>query len=163
MLIYSLIMNTTLCALRSLLNATSVTSKKLPPRTQSSIALTLFSLFLVLGNQAYPQSYSTNTGAWSSAATWNTPPVNGVSAVVTGGNTVTFGSGDSYTGSSAWWNGLGVGGGSEYGPAGAGTLNITGGTLTTGGMWAGHGGTGTINLSGGTLNIGGGERDHGRP
>jgi autotransporter-associated beta strand protein len=43
----------------------------------------------------------------------------------------------------------------EYGPAGAGTLNITGGTLTTGGMWAGHGGTGTINLSGGTLNIGG--------
>ena len=155
MLIYSLIMNTTLCALRSLLNATSVTSKKLPPRNQSSIALTLFSLFLVLGNQVYPQSYSTNNGAWSNAATWNTPPVNGVSAVVTGGNTVTFGSEDSYTGSSAWWNGLGVGGGSEYGPAGAGTLNITGGTLTTGGMWAGHGGTGTINLSGGTLNIGG--------
>ena len=155
MLKYTLIMNITLCALRSLLNATSVTSKKLPPRTQSSIVLTLFSLFLVLGNQAYPQSYSTNNGAWSSAATWNTPPVNGLSAVVTGGNTVTFGSGDSYTGSSAWWNGLGVGGGSEYGPAGAGTLNITGGTLTTGGMWAGHGGTGTINLSGGTLNIGG--------
>ena len=155
MLKYPLIMNTTLCALRSLLNATSVTSKKLPPRTQSSIVLTLFSLFLVLGNQVYPQSYSTNNGAWSNAATWNTPPVNGVSAVVTGGNTVTFGSEDSYTGSSAWWNGLGVGGGSEYGPAGAGTLNITGGTLTTGGMWAGHGGTGTINLSGGTLNIGG--------
>ena len=155
MLIYPLIMNTTLRALRPLLNATSVTSKKLPPRTQSSIALTLFSLFLVLGNQVYPQSYSTNNGAWSNAATWNTPPVNGVSAVVTGGNTVTFGSEDSYTGSSAWWNGLGVGGGSEYGPAGAGTLNITGGTLTTGGMWAGHGGTGTINLSGGTLNIGG--------
>ena len=155
MLKCSLIMNTTLRALRSLLNATSVTSKKLPPRTQSSIALTLFSLFLVLGSQAYPQSYSTNNGAWSNAATWNTPPVNGVSAVVTGGNTVTFGSEDSYTGSSAWWNGLGVGGGSEYGPAGAGTLNITGGTLTSGGMWAGHGGTGTINLSGGTLNIGG--------
>jgi len=50
---------------------------------------------------------------------------------------------------------LGVGGGVEYGPAGAGTLNISGGTLTSGGMWAGHGGTGTINLSGGTLNIGG--------
>jgi len=156
-------MNKTLRALRSLLNATSVTSKKLPPRTQSSIALTLFSLFLVLGNQAHSQSYaySTNNGAWSSAATWNTPPVNGLSAVVTGGNTVTFGSGDSYTGSDPWgWGangvgGLGVGGGVEYGPAGAGTLNITGGTLTTGGMWAGHGGTGTINLSGGTLNIGG--------
>jgi autotransporter-associated beta strand protein len=113
-------------------------------------------LFFVLGSQAYPQSYSTNNGAWSSAATWNTPPVDGLSAVVTGGNTVTFGPGDSYTGSSAWWNGLGVGGDASYGgPGGAGTLNITGGTLTTGGMWAGHGGTGTINLSGGTLNIGG--------
>jgi autotransporter-associated beta strand protein len=112
-------------------------------------------LFFVLGSQAYPQSYSTNNGAWSSAATWNTPPVDGLSAVVTGGNTVTFGSEDSYTGSSAWWNGLGVGGGVEYGPGGAGTLDITGGTLTSGGMWAGHGGTGTINLSGGTLNIGG--------
>jgi autotransporter-associated beta strand protein len=51
---------------------------------------------------------------------------------------------------------LGVGGDASYGgPGGAGTLNITGGTLTSGGMWAGHGGTGTINLSGGTLNIGG--------
>ena len=128
------------------------------PKASSIVGLVptaVLLLFFVLGSQAYPQSYSTNNGAWSSAATWNTPPVNGVSAVVTGGNTVTFGSEDSYTGSSAWWNGLGVGGGSEYGPAGAGTLNITGGTLTTGGMWAGHGGTGTINLSGGTLNIGG--------
>ena len=128
------------------------------PKASSIVGLVptaVLLLFFVLGSQAYPQSYSTNNGAWSNAATWNTPPVNGVSAVVTGGNTVTFGSEDSYTGSSAWWNGLGVGGGSEYGPAGAGTLNITGGTLTTGGMWAGHGGTGTINLSGGTLNIGG--------
>ena len=121
------------------------------PASGSSAALFL----LLLASPAYTQSYSTNDGAWSNAATWNTPPVNGVSAVVTGGNTVTFGAGDSYTGSSAWWNGLGVGGGVEYGPAGAGTLNITGGTLTSGGMWAGHGGTGTINLSGGTLNIGG--------
>jgi autotransporter-associated beta strand protein len=120
-------------------------------------------LFVTLGSQSYAQSYaySTNNGAWSNAATWNTPPVNGLSAIVTGGNTVTFGPEDSYTGSDPWgWGangvgGLGVGGGSEYGPAGAGTLDITGGTLTSGGMWAGHGGTGTINLSGGTLNIGG--------
>jgi len=125
----------------------------LSPASGSSAALFL----LLLASPAYPQiyAYSTNDGAWSNAATWNTNPVDGLPAVVTGGNTVTFGSGDSYTGSSAWWNGLGVGGGVEYGPAGAGTLNISGGTLTSGGMWAGHGGTGTINLSGGTLNIGG--------
>ena len=134
------------------------------PKASSIVGLVptaVLLLFFVLGSQAYPQSYSTNNGAWSSAATWNTPPVDGLSAVVTGGNTVTFGPGDSYTGSDPWgWGangvgGLGVGGGSEYGPAGAGTLDITGGTLTSGGMWAGHGGTGTINLSGGTLNIGG--------
>jgi autotransporter-associated beta strand protein len=120
-------------------------------------------LFVALGSQSYAQTYaySTNNGAWSNAATWNTLPVDGLSAIVTGGNTVTFGAGDSYTGSDPWgWGpdgvgGLGVGGGVEYGPAGAGTLDITGGTLTSGGMWAGHGGTGTINLSGGTLNIGG--------
>jgi autotransporter-associated beta strand protein len=156
-------MNMTLRAFRLLLNATSVTSKKLPLRNQSSIVLTFFLLFVTLGSQSYAQSYaySTNNGAWSNAATWNTLPVDGLSAVVSGGNTVSFGAGDSYTGSGPWgWGangvgGLGVGGGVEYGPAGAGTLNITGGTLTTGGMWAGHGGTGTINLSGGTLNIGG--------
>jgi autotransporter-associated beta strand protein len=156
-------MNMTLRAFRLLLNATSVTSKKLPLRNQSSIVLTFFLLFVTLGSQSYAQSYaySTNNGAWSNAATWNTLPVDGLSAVVSGGNTVSFGSGDSYTGSGPWgWGangvgGLGVGGGVEYGPAGAGTLNITGGTLTSGGMWAGHGGTGTINLSGGTLNIGG--------
>ena len=134
------------------------------PKASSIVGLVptaVLLLFFVLGSQAYPQSYSTNNGAWSNAATWNTPPVNGVSAIVTGGNTVTFGPEDSYTGSDPWgWGangvgGLGVGGGSEYGPAGAGTLDITGGTLTSGGMWAGHGGTGTINLSGGTLNIGG--------
>ena len=131
-------------------------STPMEKRSPQFAAVVCFSLLcLLLAAPAYSQSYSTNDGAWSNAATWNTPPVNGVSAVVTGGNTVTFGSGDSYTGSSAWWNGLGVGGGVEYGPAGAGTLNITGGTLTSGGMWAGHGGTGTINLSGGTLNIGG--------
>ena len=124
-------------------------------RSPSLVFGLILACFLALGTSARAQSYSTNDGAWSNASTWNTPPVDGVSAVVTGGNTVTFGAGDSYTGSSAWWNGLGVGGGVEYGPAGAGTLNITGGTLTSGGMWAGHGGTGTINLSGGTLNIGG--------
>jgi hypothetical protein len=114
------------------------------------------SVFLVLGHPAHAQSYSITNGAWSNAATWNTPPVDGLSALVTGDNTVTFGSGDSYTGSDTWWNGLGVGGGVEFSPnPGAGTLNITGGTLTSGGMWAGHGGTGTINQSGGTLNIGG--------
>jgi autotransporter-associated beta strand protein len=114
-------------------------------------------LLVTLGSQSYAQTYaySINNGAWSDTATWNTNPVNGLQAVVSGGNTVSFGAGDSYTGSDAWWSGLGVGSGPEYGVPGAGTLNITGGTLTSGAMWAGHGGTGTINLSGGTLNIGG--------
>jgi len=130
--------------------------KPMKKRSPQFAVVVCFSLLcLLLASPAYPQIYSTNNGAWSNAATWNTPPVDGLSAVVTGGNTVTFGSGDSYTGGYTWWNGLGVGGGVEYGPAGAGTLNISGGTLTSGGMWAGHGGTGTINLSGGTLNIGG--------
>jgi fibronectin-binding autotransporter adhesin len=126
------------------------------PSLQLAVVVCFSLLCLLPASTAYPQSYSTNSGAWSNASTWNTPPVDGLSAVVTGGNTVTFDAGDSYTGSSTWWNGLGVGGGVEYSPnPGAGTLNITGGTFTTGGMWAGHGGTGTINLSGGTLNIGG--------
>ncbi len=121
------------------------------------IALTLSLLILTLGSRSYAQTYaySINNGAWSNAATWNTNPVNGLQAVISGGNTVTFGAGDSYTGNASWWAGLGVGSGPEYGVPGAGTLNITGGTLTSGAMWAGHGGTGTINLSGGTLNIGG--------
>jgi fibronectin-binding autotransporter adhesin len=124
----------------------------------SFVSALILALSLALGGHAYSQiyAYSTNNGSWSNNATWNTPPVDGLQAVVTGGKTVTFGSGDSYTGSSAWWSGLGVGGDASYGPpGGAGTLNISGGTLTSGGMWAGHGGTGTINLSGGTLNIGG--------
>jgi autotransporter-associated beta strand protein len=155
MLKYTLIMNITLRALRLLLSATSVTSKKPPLRTQSSIVLTLFSIsLLLLASSAYPQSYSTNNGAWSNAATWNTPPVNGLLAVVTGGNTVTFGAGDSYTGAYAWENGLGVGG-AAWGNPGAGTLNITGGEFNTGSFFVGHEHEGTINLSGGTLNASG--------
>jgi hypothetical protein len=75
-------------------------------------------------------------------------------AVVAGGNTVTFGAGDSYTGANAWYNGLGVGG-AAWGNPGAGTLNITGGEFNTGGFFVGHEHEGTINLSGGTLNASG--------
>jgi len=94
---------------------------------------------------AHSQSVSVSSGSWSNASTWNTPPVNNGSVEVSGGRTVTFGVGDSYTGSPTWFAGLGVGNST------AGTLNITGGTLTTGAWYVGHQTTGTVNLSGGSL------------
>ncbi|MBV5332820.1 hypothetical protein JZU54_04505, partial [bacterium] len=107
---------------------------------------------------AFPQTYSsTASGNWGNSSTWleGSVPVSGNSVGVGGGNTVTYGSSDSYAGAAVgWWNGLGIGIG--FGPSvGAGTLNITGGTLDTGGFFVGHDYPGTINLSGGTLNASG--------
>jgi autotransporter-associated beta strand protein len=123
-----------------------------------SSAIAVLLICFACASPAFSQVYSVTSGSWSSGSVWNTgtAPVNNAAAIVTGSNTVTFGAGDSYTGDPTWWAGLGVGGGIEYSPnPGPGTLNITGGTMTTGGMWAGHGGAGTIDLSGGVLNIGG--------
>jgi fibronectin-binding autotransporter adhesin len=126
------------------------------PKASSIVGLVptaVLLLFFVLGSQAYPQSYSTNNGAWSSAATWNTPPVNGLSAIVTGSNTVTFSTG-TYT-SGGWDAGKYLAVGWNAGPnPGAGILNITGGTLNADGLAMGHESrTGTINQSGGIFNV----------
>lgn len=122
------------------------------------------SLLLVIGwlvisvQLAFPQTYSsTVSGNWGNGSTWleGSVPVSGNSVGVGGGNTVTFGSSDAYAGAAVgWWVGLGIG--INFGPkVGAGTLNITGGTLDTGGFFVGHDYPGTINLSGGTLNASG--------
>jgi autotransporter-associated beta strand protein len=114
--------------------------------------LLLLILGLLPGPAAHAQSVATNSGAWSNAATWNTPPVDSNSVVVAGSHTVSFGAGDAYTGGSSVGTGLVVGDNS-----GTGILNITGGTLSTGAMRAGDGSAATINQSGGTLNISGQE------
>lgn len=103
---------------------------------------------------AYPQVAAVSSGSWSTASTWNSPPVNNSQVIVGGSNTVTYGAGDSYTGNSTWFNGLAVGSTSGPNP-GPGTLNITGGTFTTGAWYAGYFTTGTVNLSGGVLNANG--------
>jgi autotransporter-associated beta strand protein len=108
-------------------------------------AVAIFLFVFAFATPAYSQSVSVSSGSWSNASTWNTPPVNNVQVEVSGGNTVTFGPGDSYTGSPTWFAGLGIGNSTP------GTLNITGGTLTTGAWYAGHQTTATINLSGGSL------------
>jgi fibronectin-binding autotransporter adhesin len=122
----------------------------LPPLLiRSAFLLAPLILAWAFPSPAFSQAVSTNSGAWSSASTWNTPPVNNGSVQIFNGATVTFGAGDSYTGAFNWFNGLGVGNGTT------GTLNITGGTLTTGAWYVGHQTNGTINLSGGTLNANG--------
>ena len=120
----------------------------------SAIAILLFCV--AFATPAYPQ-ISVQSGSWSSASTWNTPPVNNGKVVVNGGYTVTYGAGDSYAGNPTWWNGLAVGADNNFGGSnpGAGTLNITGGTLATGAWFTGYNYAGTINLSGGVLNAAG--------
>jgi fibronectin-binding autotransporter adhesin len=145
-------MNPILSCFTSLLIAPPIpTKKQTPKRSQIFLVFSAIVFPFVLGNDAFSQAVSTNSGAWSSASTWNTPPVNNGSVQIYNGATVTFGAGDSYTGAFNWFNGLGIGNGST------GTLNMTGGTLTTGAWYVGHQTNGTINLSGGTLNANGSE------
>jgi len=119
--------------------------------------LACFLLFGTNGNAAV-NIYSTNSGDWSNAATWSTPPVNGSPVYVTGNETVTFKAGDSYTGGNVGGYGSLVVGVFDTpvgaGNGGPGTLNITGGTITTGDFSVGvvNGNAGTINQSGGTFN-----------
>ncbi|MFM6175280.1 MAG: hypothetical protein ACKPB4_24640, partial [Sphaerospermopsis kisseleviana] len=140
---------TSICLRSFFVSAPIPTKKQLSPRSQFFSVLSVLLFPFALGNQAFSQAVAVNSGAWSNASTWNTPPVNNGSAQIYNGTTVTFGAGDSYTGASGWFNGLGVGNITE------GTLNITGGTLTTGAWYVGHQTNGTINLSGGTLNANG--------
>jgi autotransporter-associated beta strand protein len=128
-------------------------------RTKAFKPFSLFSLTLLvslaLGSSAFPQAISITNGVWSNAATWTTPPVNGASASVSGGNTVTFQAGDSYTGGYGMYTGLDVGQNYRANP-GSGILNVTGGTLSTGSLVVGHEVGGTINVSGGQMSIDGG-------
>lgn len=66
----------------------------------------IIACFLALGTSAHTQTTATNSGAWSDAATWDTPPVNSNSVVVAGNHTVSFGAGDAYTGGSSVGTGL---------------------------------------------------------
>jgi len=118
-------------------------------------------LFLTLSSSAFTQTISIATGNWGSGSTWNTgsTPVNGASASVSGGNTVTFQVGDSYTGGYGIYTGLDVGQNYRANNRGSGILNVTGGTLRTGSLLVGHDGAGyggTINVSGGQMSIDGG-------
>jgi autotransporter-associated beta strand protein len=126
--------------------------------THAAHAAWILVISLALCGQAFPQAISITNGAWSNAATWSTPPVNGASASVSGNDTVTFHAGDSYTGGYAIYTGLDVGQNFRTNP-GSGVLNVTGGTLRTGTLLVGHDGVGyegTINVSGGEMIIDGG-------
>jgi autotransporter-associated beta strand protein len=129
--------------------------------TQTAIAChipTILALSATLCGHAFSQTASIASGNWSSTSTWNTNAVPTANPTyVTANSTVTFQEGDSFTGSYGWLDGqFGVASGPDLlVTPGTGTLNITGGTLTTGAFWTGHGNTATINQSGGTLNIGG--------
>ena len=123
----------------------------------------LFGSLAALSLAAYPgtafgQSNSTADGNWSGAI-WNpSPPADGFATGII--NTVTFQSGDAWSGGT-WPSGLLIGydsWGVNWGLAGSGSgvLNVTGGTLSTGylGLGAGNNGgteTGTLNISGGTV------------
>ena len=124
-----------------------------------SSAIAVLLICFACASPAFSQVYSVTSGSWSSGSVWNTgtAPVDNAAAAVGGGNTVTFGAGDSYTGNPTWGAGLGVGYGTDISAVnpGAGTLNITSGTLNTGAWFVGHNHAGTINLSGGTLNASG--------
>ncbi len=130
-------------------------------KTQTAIAChipTILALSATLCGHAFSQTASVASGNWSSTSTWNTNAVPTANPTfVTANSTVTFQEGDSFTGGYAWTPGqFGVASGPDFPVTpGTGTLNITGGNLTTGAFWTGHGGTATINQSGGTLNIGG--------
>jgi fibronectin-binding autotransporter adhesin len=97
------------------------------------------------------------TGDWNTAGTWNSGvPTNGTAAGIIDGRTVTFQTGDSWSGG-GWAAGLLIGatGGPEgwwgVGTGGTGTLNVTGGTLSTGYLAIGFEATGTMNVSGGNV------------
>ncbi len=133
---------------------------KLPPTR--ILALAALSLVAYSGTAFANPSVQVTTGNWSNTGTWSTGAVPlGSSGPGIGNNsTITFQEGDSYTGG-GWTLGLLIGydsWGSNWSLAnpGSGTLNVTGGTMSTGylGLGAGLDGgtqTGTLNISGGNV------------
>ena len=133
---------------------------KLPPTKILALAA---ALLLAAGSAFANPSVQVTTGNWSNTGTWSTGAVPlGSSGPGIGNNsTITFQEGDSYTGG-GWQQGLLIGydsWGSNWSLAnpGSGTLNVTGGTMSTGYLGLGAGlnfngpETGTLNISGGTV------------
>ena len=126
------------------------------------VSLAALSLVAYSGTAFANPSVQVTTGNWSNTGTWSTGAVPlGSSGPGIGNNsTITFQEGDSYTGG-GWTQGLLIGydsWGSNWALAnpGSGTLNVTGGTMSTGylGLGAGLNGgpeTGTLNISGGNV------------
>ena len=132
---------------------------KLPPTKILALAA---ALLLAAGSAFAGPTGSIATGDWNTAGTWNSGvPTDGTATGIVNGRTVTFQTGDSWSGAAAptaWANGLLIGstGGPETwwaigAPGGAGTLNVTGGTMSTGYLAIGFDATGTMNVSGGTV------------
>ena len=120
-------------------------------------AIAVLVICFTCASPAYPQYYSAATGNWNTGSTWvgGSVPVDGNLVGIEGGNTVTFSTGTYTTGG---WDGgtfLPLGVGVNFGSnPGAGTLNITGGTLNANGLFVGHEtASGTINQSSGTFNV----------
>ncbi|MBU3666595.1 MAG: hypothetical protein FGM15_12075 [Chthoniobacterales bacterium] len=132
-------------------------SQPLKTSPRSAIVAILGLLALAGSALAGPSVIVTN-GNWNATGTWSTAAVPANSSGVGIGNnsTVTFQSGDSYTGG-GWTQGLLIGYNSTYGGywslgnPGTGTLNVTGGTLTNGYLAIGGGAVGTMNISGGNV------------
>lgn len=126
---------------------------KLPPTKILALAA---ALLLAAGSAFANPSVQVLTGNWSDTATWSTGAVPaGSSGPGIGNNsTVTFQAGDSYTGG-GWQQGLLIGYATgvpwTLANPGSGTLNVTGGTMSTGYLAIGYDATGTMNVSGGTV------------
>jgi autotransporter-associated beta strand protein len=119
-------------------------------------ALSLITLSLLAARPLHAGTASSATGNWSDSGTWNNGvPVDGAAVGIVNGATVAFGAADSYT-SGTHPNGLTIGADYDQWGAwtggGAGSLNVTGGNLTS--QWTGIGwgaGVGTLNISGGAV------------